>query len=280
MVRLKQALTYFKDKKYDKAYHLFLELANEGMMEAYFYLGIFYRLGLFVKENQKEGFKWFLKAAENGHPRAQYVVASSYYHLNGSYDGLADEIIEHYEVKEKADSMYYQKLHFFDYNGVGVNYDIHQALYWAEKAKASGVIDAEELILFLSEFVAYEDDKIRVYNDTLSSRIEETHDLAHLDKKYKEAYERYLKLDEEIKVKYKTMNPLHIDLFKVLDNAGNDDAEIEALNGNLDAAIYLGVIYELGFEIKPNTTKAVKWYKKAVELGSDYAEKRLKKLMR
>ena len=63
-------------------------LAENGNAEAQYKMGIFLSTGKDIEKDAEEGFKWFLKAAEQGHPGAQYAVALSY-HLgvvNTNYD--------------------------------------------------------------------------------------------------------------------------------------------------------------------------------------------------
>lgn len=78
MEKLTKAITFYNNKEYEKSYLLFLELANQGSIDAMYYLGIIYNRGFGVELNQEESFKWFLKAANNNHAISQYIVALSY----------------------------------------------------------------------------------------------------------------------------------------------------------------------------------------------------------
>lgn len=73
----------FEQGKYEKAFKLWLLLANNGNAEAKNYLGIHYYLGLGKKRSYKSAKEWFEKAAKIGFPDAQYNLGVMY--LNGEY---------------------------------------------------------------------------------------------------------------------------------------------------------------------------------------------------
>jgi len=63
---------------YAKALVEFQALADQGNMEAQYFLGLFYHNAFGVKRNQAEAFKWFQKAAQQGDARSQYYVGIMY----------------------------------------------------------------------------------------------------------------------------------------------------------------------------------------------------------
>jgi len=64
-------------------------------------------------------------------------------------------------------------------------------------------------------------------------------------------------------------------LNKIKYNAGNNQAEVKALEGDISAQLYLGCLYQYGFEVKRNLDKAIYWYEKASKQGSKEANLQL-----
>lgn len=68
----------FEQGKYEKAYALWLPLANDGDSIAQNYIGIQHYLGLGKKRDYKTAKQWFEKAARNGFADAQYNLGVMY----------------------------------------------------------------------------------------------------------------------------------------------------------------------------------------------------------
>jgi len=69
---IKQARKYFKAKKYYKAYDAAKKAADLGNKDGYYGIGLAFEKGYGVEDkNKKEAIKWYRKAAEMGHIRAQ-----------------------------------------------------------------------------------------------------------------------------------------------------------------------------------------------------------------
>jgi len=66
-----------------------------------------------------------------------------------------------------------------------------------------------------------------------------------------------------------------LNYIKLRYNAGNDKAEASALNKDVEAQLYMGCLYQYGFEIKRNAQKAVYWYKMAAHQGNKEAQAQL-----
>lgn len=54
---------------------LFYKCAHQGIADAQFILGVCYLNGHYVEEDPEMAFEWFMKAAEQGHPEAQEIIA-------------------------------------------------------------------------------------------------------------------------------------------------------------------------------------------------------------
>ena len=56
----------------------FRKAAEQGDADAQFNLGVMYRNGQGVKQDDFEAVKWYRKAAEQGDAKAQFIVGGSY----------------------------------------------------------------------------------------------------------------------------------------------------------------------------------------------------------
>lgn len=64
-----------------KSIDYLLLAANEGLVSAKYDLGLCYLKGRHIKKDTEESFAWFLSAALDGHPGAQFQLAYLYYHV-------------------------------------------------------------------------------------------------------------------------------------------------------------------------------------------------------
>ena len=64
---------------YETAYRLIKPLAEQGLPEAQFNLGLMFDKGQGVPQNYAEAVKWYRKAAEQGSAEAQYNLGKMYY---------------------------------------------------------------------------------------------------------------------------------------------------------------------------------------------------------
>lgn len=76
--QLRNALSYYKNKNYPKAFEIYNELANKGNPKAQRGLAVLYLGGLGVKKDGKKAFYWYQKSAAQNDIEAQYMVANLY----------------------------------------------------------------------------------------------------------------------------------------------------------------------------------------------------------
>lgn len=81
---VQQAIAYYKQSAYDKAFPLFVYWAQRGDAEAQCYLGSCYDAGRGTNVNKDEAFKWFKKAAEQENPLAQGLLGICYENGTGT----------------------------------------------------------------------------------------------------------------------------------------------------------------------------------------------------
>ena len=139
------AIELFEDKEYLTAKSLFLNLAKENVTAQY-YLGAIYRMGLTGREEQKEAFKWFMKAANQGHAESQYLVGcaytgSSFFTFNET--DLVKNDFKQIESRANKDlSIWQDDLPDFDLNGRGVEPNDEEALKWIRRSAYQGYVNA------------------------------------------------------------------------------------------------------------------------------------------
>jgi len=71
-------LTAYQAGRYEEAYQIWLPLAKKGDANAQFNLGLLYRNGFGVKQNDREALVWFTRAAQQGLLDAQYNTGLMY----------------------------------------------------------------------------------------------------------------------------------------------------------------------------------------------------------
>jgi len=288
-----QATIYYKAKKYDNAFKLFSELAEEGDDSSQSYLGIMYMYGLGVRSDSEGAKYWLVMAAEKG------VV--------GSMIALAD--------------MYK--------NGIGTIRDCEKGLYWYNKASESGDTMAMYSLSRMYRYgICVEADNVEEINYLYkAAQVNDEYGLLCRalilfdgtggEKNYLSA----MKLFEEISDEYDS--PLsYLYLYSIyyygygvdvnipmaftylkkasdLDLAGADytfaaqfftgehlekdykKAHHYAMKSQLSesgSAYILGVLYEQGFGVPVDTEEAKKWYRQAVDMGNEKAKKRFSAL--
>lgn len=76
--QMKEGVTCYRAKKYQKAFDIFSRLADKGHVKARFNIGVMYYYGQGVKQNYKEAFKHFIIAAEDHMPMSEYIAGQMY----------------------------------------------------------------------------------------------------------------------------------------------------------------------------------------------------------
>jgi hypothetical protein len=77
------ALSAYSSGDYKAAFKEMLPLAEQGNIDAQFWIADMYDSGKGVPENDKAAVKWYTKAAEQGYAKAQYRLGSMYYDGEG-----------------------------------------------------------------------------------------------------------------------------------------------------------------------------------------------------
>lgn len=118
------------------------KLAESGDAQAQAVLGLLYRRGLGVEQNDRKAAKWLKIAAEKGNALAQYNLANILSGQNKNRDAIQWYLRS--ANQGNADSMY--KLGVLIYNGQGVKKDRGIAIRWYKCAAVSGHLEAQAVL--------------------------------------------------------------------------------------------------------------------------------------
>ena len=235
--------------------------------------------GFDIGEKSRMMLELFEKA-ENGDKNAQIKYGYQYI-VNRSVDSsIRTKALDWFLEDASNGNKEEQFLLSFLY--AGDNYG-QERMYWLRKAANQNHHQAQyELALSYKEdnpkeFTNY---MIKASESYIYAQIDLGYDYAHgnlLEKNYYEAYVLYQKAASNMR-EIKDIFVLRIiNYVKLRYNAANDEAELLANQGNVDAQLYMGCLYQYGFEVKRNKVKAIYWYSMAEKQGSDEAKIQLEK---
>lgn len=151
---------------YAKALTLYKKAAILGDAEAQFILGGMLFRGLGTDSNEKEAFKWFLKAAEQGKstPRSQAILGAMYLRGVGVPQNYKEALHWHTMGAEGGDSQSLNELAYMYYNGLGTKQDFEKAAQWYHDAALEGDAQAQyNLGLMYSTGTGLEQDRTMAY---------------------------------------------------------------------------------------------------------------------
>ena len=156
-----KALEQFNQKNYREAKDLLLSISNKNATAQY-YIGTIYRMGLGTRDDQKEAFSWFLKAAKQGHKESQFLVGCAYIDFI-TFMRRETELVkvdyDRFEEVSKNDlSIWQDDLPYYELDGLGVEPSDNEGFKWIEASAKQGYINAQValgdlLFLFSSQQV-------------------------------------------------------------------------------------------------------------------------------
>jgi len=142
---------------YARALKMLSFLAVNDDPRAQYDMGLFYREGIAVEQNDIEALGWFLKAAEKGHMLAQYAAGLAFY--NGKGSAPDPETAENYLVQASLQGhatapLLIGKIH---YAGEGVPRDYTRAYFWWTLADDRGAGGAKDNLALLDKVISEEE---------------------------------------------------------------------------------------------------------------------------
>jgi TPR repeat protein/beta-lactamase regulating signal transducer with metallopeptidase domain len=188
------------------------------------------------ENDDKQAAKWFGKAADQGDPRAQFVLGCMYKRGLGVAADFTQSVVWFRKAAEQGDP-YAQLLMGIHYSeDSGVEQDANQAMAWYRRASEQAV----------------------KLNDTwiLLNILANEYGTNPPEQDYQPAIEEGVKVPEEIRTIIEWVRR-------------------SADRGEVEAQYHLGYMYDKGLGVQADDTQAVTWYTKAAEQGHADAQSRL-----
>lgn len=132
------AVNFYLEQKYYKAFKIFDTLANQGNADAQYNLGMLYYTGKGIAQNKVLAFIWFDTASNAGHRLAQNKLG--YMYEKGEVVGTQDQVKAFKEFLKSAVQNYdLAQLNLgMKYNNNIKEESLKRALFWYQKAADNG----------------------------------------------------------------------------------------------------------------------------------------------
>jgi len=243
-------------KWYRKAAKWYRKGAEQGNANAQFSLGEMYFEGHGVKQDYAEAIKWYRKAAEQGYDLAQHNLGKMYFEGHGVKQDYTKAEKWYRKEAEQGNSFSQFQLGLMYFEGKDVKQDYVKAVKWWRKAAEQGDASAQSSLgdmYFEGKGVQKDYTKAEKWYSKAADQddIDAGYSLANLyynEKKFKHAIKWYRKV-------ISTPSPYE-----------------SLLHYTRNAQFSLGVMYDKGQGVKQDYAEAVKWYRKAAELGSSASQ--------
>lgn len=141
---IKAARSAVESKDYTKAARLLPPLAEQGNPKAQYVLGTLYFNGNGVSKDYAEAMKWFRKAAEQGLPIAQYALGTMYAEGNGvSKDYMAAKEWFQKAAEQGSPAGCYMLGALYADGRLGTSKDFSEAAHWFHRSAEQGYPPAQ-----------------------------------------------------------------------------------------------------------------------------------------
>ncbi|MEH6648337.1 tetratricopeptide repeat protein [Sulfitobacter sp.] len=117
-------------------------LAEQGDSDAQYNLGVMYKYGRGVTEDDAEAVKWYRKAAEQGYTHAQFNLGGMYFNGEGVTQDYAEAVKWGHKAAEQGYAKAQTSLGMMYFSGKGVIQDNVYAHMWFNIAASLGDDDA------------------------------------------------------------------------------------------------------------------------------------------
>jgi len=133
--QIETCLNHYQAESYQVAKKECLIAAEEGSSEAQWLMANLYRYDL-VNEGKdlESAFKWYLRAAENGHVEAMREVGQSYMYGNGIEKNFKNALVWLKRAAENRDAVAEFSVGVLFFEGWGRDKDIGSAVSWFKRA--------------------------------------------------------------------------------------------------------------------------------------------------
>ena len=138
-----KGLTAYNNGDYATALKEWKPLAEEGDVDAQYYLGVLYDNGDGVPQDYKEAVRWYKLAAEQGVAEAQFNLGNMYYDGQGVSVDYKEAVRWFTLAAEQGDVDAQYNLGVLYDKGDGVPQDYKEAVRWYTLAAEQGDVDAQ-----------------------------------------------------------------------------------------------------------------------------------------
>jgi len=228
-------------------FKLYKKAAEQGDEDAQYWLGRMYYDGKGVAQNYEEAFKWHKKAAEQGDKYSQNRLGSMYYDGKGVSQNYEEAFKWYKKSAEQGDKYSQNRLGFMYYAGKGIVQDYQEAFKWYKKAAEQG----DKYSQYLIGHMYYKGEGVTQNNE--------------------EAFKWYKKAAEQgYEIAQYWLGNMYYN--GEVGNVSNLIAAYEwykkaAEQGHKNSQFVLGNMYYNGQGVVANNEEAFKWIKKAAEQG-------------
>ena len=245
------AIAAYDKGDYATALRLFRKLADQGNARAQSNLGVMYRQGYGVAQNDTEAAKWFRLAADQGIADAQNFLGGMY-DLGRGVPKSDTEAVKWYRLAaDQGNARAQSNLGASYLMGEGVPQDDTEAVKWYRLAADQGNAAAQSTLGWM-----YFNGRGVPKSDT-------------------EAVKWYrLAADQGLAIAQTNLGVMYREGHGVAQNQTEAAKwfRLAADQGLADAQSFLGGMYDLGQGVRQNDAEAVKWYRSAAAQGNAFAQ--------
>ena len=133
-------------KNYTEAVKWYKRAAEQGHVKAQHYLGRLYEDGNGVSKDLSEALRWYKKAADQGYDHAQWYLGLCYHEGKGVSEDLSEAVRWYKKSADQGYKLGQCWLGLCYYNGRGVSKNLTEAVSWFKKAADQGYDYAQYLL--------------------------------------------------------------------------------------------------------------------------------------
>lgn len=145
VAQIEPARAAFDKEDYGAAYKLYQPLADKGLAEAQYRIGLMHKFGWGAGRDHGVAAKWFQAAAEQNHPEAQFELGIYYKDGRGVERDLKRSAEWFTKASEQGVGIAQLNLGRYYLAGQGVAKDPVAAYYWLTLSALNGYIDGMAL---------------------------------------------------------------------------------------------------------------------------------------
>ena len=254
----KAGMEAYNREDYKEAFKWFTKAAEKGHTDAQYGLGVMYHAGKYVSQSNEKAFKWYKKAAESGHTDAQYRLGVMY-NIGQGVPQAPQEAFKWWTKaanNDHTDAQY--RLGLIYSNGKDVPRSNEEAFKWFTKAAEKGHTDAQYML-----GIIYRDGVEGVNQDStealkwLTKAAESGNSNAQFDMGNIYFGNKCESQNYEKAQKWWT---------KAAEN-GHSDAQI-----NLAVMFYNGISCNRNIVVEENSEKAFRWFLLEAQRGNGFGQ--------